>query len=308
MGARTVRGPSHVTALSAASHRVDGMEKAGHRVDIPVDVSADVPSVPPSHVARPRAFRLRVTAAVACATVVLASPAAAQSLRGSPASLSLQNRQAERHDFSFLKGSRDVARFVDAGLLVPLEGGPTYRLEDVSFNVARPEVRLFVERLSSQYKQACGEPLVVTSLTRPLTHQPWNASARSVHPTGMALDLRVPRKAACRKWLESTLLELERRQVLDATFERRPPHYHVAIFPRAYVAYVASLTGRETSAVRASAAGAPATHVVRRGETLWRIAQTYDTTPTAIRRANRLSSTTIRVGQRLVIPTPTHGD
>ncbi|MCC7042848.1 MAG: LysM peptidoglycan-binding domain-containing protein [Acidobacteria bacterium] len=117
----------------------------------------------------------------------------------------------------------------------------------------------------------------------------------------MALDLRVPTQVSCRRWLESTLLALEGRRVLDVTLERNPPHYHVALFPAPYVAYVASVTGRSKSSVVASVRE-PSSHTVKRGETLWRIAQTYDTTPAAIRRANRLTSTSIRPGQRLLIP------
>jgi len=238
-----------------------------------------------------------------------AAPAMAQSLRGSSASLDRQNLQARRHDYSYLARDRDVARFVDAGLLVPVEGGAHYQLTGVAFRVARPEVRLFIERLSADYARTCGTPLVVTSLTRPKTRQPANASARSVHPTGMAVDLRVPAGAACRRWLESRLLALEGRGVLDVTLERSPLHYHVAVFPDPYLAYVATTTGRPAktparAAVATAGRPSPApAHTVGRGDTLWRIAQTYDTTPAAIRRANRLVSSAIRPGQRLVIPT-----
>jgi len=55
------------------------------------------------------------------------------------------------------------------------------------------------------------------------------------------VDLRIPRSAANRRWLERTLLSLEDRIVLDATRERYPAHYHVAVFPREYVKYVAQL-------------------------------------------------------------------
>lgn len=242
----------------------------------------------------------------AALALVAAGPLSAQSLRGSPASLDRQNQQAQRHEYTYLDGHQDVRRFVGAGLLVPIKGGSHYRLNDVSFEFARPEVRLFIERISAQYYRACGAPLVVTSLTRPKEHQPSNASRRSVHPTGMAVDLRVPTQAKCRAWLESTLLALEARNVLDATLERHPVHYHVALFPAEYMAYVRELGGPPPTAA-ASATSRPATvarsaHTVRRGETLWRIAQTYDTTPVAIRRANRLSSSTIRAGQKLVIP------
>lgn len=247
-------------------------------------------------------FLRAVGAALAAAAGVLAAgPASAQSLRGSPASLDRQNQQAVRHEFTYLSRRQDVTRFVDAGILVPLEGSSHYQLTDVSFKVARPEVRLFVERLSVQYYRSCGSPLVVTSLTRPKAYQPSNASVRSVHPTGMALDLRVPTTAACRRWLETTLLHLEAQRVLDVTLERNPPHYHVALFPGPYVAYVAASTGRTKTTVIA-AADQTSSHTVRRGETLWRIAQTHDTTPAAIRRANRLSSASIRPGQRLLIP------
>jgi hypothetical protein len=185
----------------------------------------------------------------------LATSADAQSLRGSRASLDRQNREAREHDFTFLRRPAQLDRFVDAGLLVPLEDDEHYRLDDVSFNVARPEVKLFIERLAAQYGAACGETLVVTSLTRPASRQPANASRRSVHPTGMAVDLRVP-DGSCRRWLESTLLSLERQRVLDVTLERSPLHFHVAVFPDDYLAYVAELTGRSESALLTSVQGA----------------------------------------------------
>src|SRR5690606_12122802 len=74
--------------------------------------------------------------------------------------------------------------------------------------------------------------------TRPLTRQPRNAHRLSVHPAGMAMDLRVPRTSRCRRWLEKALLDLEERQLLDVTRERSPAHYHVALFPDRYLAYV----------------------------------------------------------------------
>src|SRR5690606_29961851 len=97
---------------------------------------------------------------------------------------------------------------------------------------------------------ACGEKMVVTSLTRPINLQPANASEASVHPTGMAVDLRVPRDDKCRRWMETTLLSLEGTGVLDVTREYYPPHYHVAVYTKMYGNYVASLDakgGEQTS-------------------------------------------------------------
>jgi hypothetical protein len=226
--------------------------------------------------------------------------ASAQSLRGSVASLDLQSIQADRHDFTYLPGTVELKRFVDAGILVPVSGNRDYRLKDVSFPFARTEVRLFIERLAGQYRLACGEPLVVTSLTRPLSHQPRNASDRSVHPTGMALDLRRP-QGRCRQWLEDTLLYLEDHAVLEATAERRPPHYHVAVFPSQYAAYVEGAAARAPEPT-------PRFHTVRRGDTLWAIAHRHGVSASVLRRANQLRSTTIHPGQTLRVPVGRPGD
>jgi hypothetical protein len=94
--------------------------------------------------------------------------ASAQSLGGSPASLDRQVAQARAHDFSYLESGSRVRTFVDAGYLVAVRGNRDFELHAVSFPYARREVALFIERLSSQYHSACGEKLVVTSLTRPL--------------------------------------------------------------------------------------------------------------------------------------------
>jgi hypothetical protein len=248
-------------------------------------------------------FQTRCAAAVTVCLLagVLAATAGAQTLRGSRMSMDRQNRQAREHDFTFLRRASQLERFVDAGLLVPIEGGAAYRLHDVSYNVARPEVKLFIERLSAQYLETCGEQLVVTSLTRPTSLHLSNGSPRSVHPTGMAADLRVPATSSCRRFLESTFLALERRRVLEATLERSPLHFHVAVFPNEYLAYVAGLTGRPESTLLASVHGA-ARHTVRRAETLWDIARRYGTTPARIRQANKLRSNTIHPGQTLEIP------
>lgn len=184
------------------------------------------------------------------------SVAEAASLRGSPSSMRLQHGVAVKRDFTFLKTPAQVRALAEKGQLERLAGNGDYRLAGVSFPYARAEVRVFIERLAAQYREATGERLVVTSVTRPTTLQPSNSHRLSVHPTGMAIDLRVPAATRARVWLESALLGLEGRGVLDATRERRPPHYHVAVFPDRYRAYVEALTGSSIAAL-ASAAPAP---------------------------------------------------
>ena len=244
--------------------------------------------------------RLALTAcAVVAALALVTGEASGQSLRGSRASLDRQNLQARGHDFTYLGTAAELQRFVDATLLIPVRGNDDYLLKDVSFPYARPEVKLFVERLSAQFRAACGEPLVVTSLTRPKALQPRNASDRSVHPTGMAVDIRRHNTSSCRSWLEKVLLSLEKSGVLEATLERYPPHYHVAIYPEQYAAYVERITGRSPAAGKFMDV---VTYRVSRKDTLWRIARNHGSTPELIRQANGLSSTTIFPGQLLKVP------
>ena len=247
--------------------------------------------------------------------------AAAQSLRGSSRSLTAQNVQARAHDFTYLRTPAHVRRFVELGYLVPLRGNRDYDIDDeVSFPYARPQVRTFVERLAGQYRRACGEVMVVTSLTRPLNRQPPNASSRSVHPTGMAVDLRRSNHRPCRAWLEDVLLSLEANGVLEATRESRPPHYHIALYPEPYTRYVDALatgTARtaETRVAAATEAGTAAAtkdagvaaagsgpYRVRRGDALWDIARAHGTTIAAIQRSNNLRTSRIYPGQLLTIP------
>lgn len=185
-------------------------------------------------------WRLLLLAAAGVAAFLSPRKAAAQSLRGSRASITRMYRHARAERFSFFETPASVRSAVAARQLVRLVPGSSFRLHDVSFPFVRPATRTFVERLAPQYTAACGDTLVVTSAVRPATRQPANSTARSVHPSGMAVDLRKPESRKCLTWLRSTLLELEKAGVLEATEEFSPPHFHVAVFSTAYKRYVAA--------------------------------------------------------------------
>ncbi|MGZ8455283.1 MAG: DUF5715 family protein [Gemmatirosa sp.] len=181
--------------------------------------------------------------------------ASASALGGSKASMLRQHRMAEQEGLAFLSSEKRVRALVEDGVLEPVMGNADYVvLASVGHKVARPEVRLLIERLAAQYHAATGERLVVTSLVRPIDEQPANAHQLSVHPAGIAMDLRVPAKASSRQWLERTLLGLEQKGLLDVTRERRPPHYHVAVFPAAYRAYAEAVGPVRTVAAATTAA------------------------------------------------------
>jgi hypothetical protein len=186
-----------------------------------------------------------VVAATAVGVAMAAAARPSVTMRGSPASMERQHEVAVARDFTFAETPAAVAELVAEERLVRLAGGADYTLHRVSFPFARPEVKTFVEDLSAEYRKGCGEALVVTSLTRPRSEQPGNAHKLSVHPAGMAVDFRISKSSKCQTWFEKALLTMERKDVLDATRERNPPHYHVAVFPDAYLAYAATLKPAE---------------------------------------------------------------
>jgi hypothetical protein len=248
--------------------------------------------------------------AVLAAALAAAPALGAGSLQPTRAGLVRQSLAARSHDFSYLQNDEQVHAFVRKGLLVPLRSNDDYHVHPGARHaLARPEVKLFVERLSAQYRAACGERLVVTSLLRPKNRQPRNSHPLSVHPTGMALDLRVSGVAKCRRWLESTLIDLETAGVLEAARERRPPHYHVVVFPTPYAKYAqrhgATVGGTVLAAAEAppaTAAAEPSRYRVRSGDSLWSIARRYGTTVASIRQFNGLRSTRLMPGQTIAIP------
>jgi hypothetical protein len=196
--------------------------------------------------------------ALMAVAVVIADPEAIEvevTLRGSPESMERQRAVADHHGLPAAATLDDLERLRAEGHLVDVPGAATYEVASWVFPYAVPEVRRFVERLAERYVEACGEPLVVTSLTRPLSEQPPNAHALSVHPNGMAADFRIPRNPVCREWIEAEFLDLEERGVIDATRERAPPHYHVAVFPEAFARFVAAEAPEDAAAERGARSG-----------------------------------------------------
>jgi len=166
-----------------------------------------------------------------CAGLVLPGVAHAQSLRGSHAKVERAYQFAKRRGLEFNDTRGEIAQGVEDGEYVPLRSGANYRLRGVAVPYARPATRAFLVELAAKYRKACKAPLVVTSAMRPTTLQRTlrNGIEKSVHPTGMAVDLRAP-SGSCRPWLRRELLASAREGTVDATEERHPAHFHVIVF------------------------------------------------------------------------------
>jgi hypothetical protein len=183
---------------------------------------------------------------------VEASPTLEPSLRGSPASMQEQHRVAQRHGLDFYRTREQIEQAVRHGeQLVPLPGDENYEVADfVDPPYIHPVALVFVERLARGYRAACGRRLVVTSAVRAIEEQPWNSHPLSVHPTGIAVDFRIHDEPDCQRFLEARFLELEALDVINGIRERRPPHYHVAVYPEAYLEYVRPELEAEAEALR----------------------------------------------------------
>jgi len=188
-----------------------------------------------------------------------------------------------------------------------------------------PATKRFADSLAAAYHKGCGQRLIVTSGARPIDEQPPNASPKSVHPTGMAVDFHKPAEP-CLTWLRNNLLALEDAHVIEATEEHHPPHFHVAVLrqaPEPHRAVLASATtgapspGMKTnvaagdvaatqvsnrakpSIASASTSNDVTSYRVRAGDNLWTIAQQHNTTVEGLQELNGLKGSRLRVGQQL---------
>jgi len=252
-------------------------------------------------------------------------------LRGSKASVQKMWDFAVDHGLTFYRTPMDIDQAAAAGKLVQLTGDSTYELSrGVGFSYATKEARQFVLAFAPQYRAACGTPLMVTSAARPTSRQPRNANPYSVHPTGIAIDIRRPPAGPCQRWLRGALAQLEDQGLVEATEERHPVHVHVAVLtvpgkvatlpPLANAGTTSSVAATPTppQAVRVSnpvertadaANGevddriSASTYRVREGDTLWEIARRSGVSVRDLARANRRSQrAALRPGVVLRIP------
>lgn len=269
---------------------------------------------------------IRILIGAAAGVAAIAVPlhrSCAQTLRGSPASVDLMYTTAHSRDLAFLGARGDIYDAAKDGDLVMLSVTDDLDLDRVAYPFVLPATKRFADSLAAEYHKGCGQRLIVTSGARPIDEQPPNASPKSVHPTGMAVDFHKPAEP-CLTWLRKNLVALEDAHVIEATEEHHPPHFHVAVLhqsPEPHRAVLASAAGRATPAPKNVAAGdiattqvsnrtkpptAPASssdgvssYRVRAGDNLWTIAQEHNTTVQRLQELNGLKGSRLRVGQQL---------
>jgi LysM repeat protein len=251
-----------------------------------------------------------------------------EALRGSKASVEKMYTFARRHGYPFYLTPSTLDDAIAKGRLVPLPGSDSYEItRGVGFSYSTVEARDFIMQFAPQYLAACGTPLTVTSAARPLSRQPRNANPHSVHPTGIAVDIRRPYPGPCLTWVRRALADLEARGFVEATEERHPVHIHLAVLrapgskftlPDLTNGVVVARQAPPTtmparfsngdvslSPATAAAGAGPRVYQVRPGDTLWDVAQKSGVSVKALAAANdRSPRSVLQPGTVLKLPAP----
>jgi LysM repeat protein len=279
-----------------------------------------------------RARRSAILLAAAAALLAIPPHANAQragrqpeALRGSRASVEKMYDFAQRYRYPFYLTPSTLDDAIAKGRLVPLTGDENYELtRGVGFSYATTEARDFVMQFAPQYLAACGVPLTVTSAARPMSRQPRNANPHSVHPTGIAVDIRRPFPGPCLTWVRTALAQLEARGFVEATEEHHPVHLHIAVLrapgarftlpdltngvrvarqPTTPETTVAAANGDVSLVAATNDWARTRVYLVRDGDTLWDVAQKTGVSVAALARANNRSpKSVLRPGTMLALP------
>ena len=150
-----------------------------------------------------------------------------------------QYEYAQSHGLT-IANSRNFPELVSSGSLQRLEG-PNLRIKSGGVvPYVLPQTKYFILGLAFDYGQAgCGDLVITDALRFSDGNMPSAASSFSVHPRGMAVDVRTNGITEyCKKWLNDYLTVRENRMSVDVTYEQWKtvrgrkvpnPHYHLVV-------------------------------------------------------------------------------
>lgn len=172
------------------------------------------------------------------------------SLRGGEETQKRHNRAATDDDLSRLESRDDLVRFIDAGLLVPIEDTSSYYLDTVGghdakhanlYRHARPWTKRFLDREMAALRDAAGIRAKITSLVRTDAYQEkicraGNGAAicgdawweQSLHLTGATVDVsKLGMSCEALTWMRKRLIRLQEQGLVAAIEERGAFHVFV---------------------------------------------------------------------------------
>ncbi|MDP3985580.1 MAG: DUF5715 family protein [bacterium] len=189
---------------------------------------------------------------VALCAFVVSSPALAQVSLNAYADRGLEREgeAVKRFNLTRLTDQEMLKRLISQGHLVEVpKRGKGFTLGSIGghasrnrhlYRYVRTYTKRFIVRFSEQYAARFGRSYRIGSLVRTCKYQEriarrnGNAAAcaDTSHTTGATVDLNWRTMTpAGRKWAESVLLDLEARNLIQATKEHGQPVYHVMVYP-----------------------------------------------------------------------------
>lgn len=178
----------------------------------------------------------------------LVSSVFAASLKGSPESMALQNREADREDLSRLtEGQLEI--FKKNGSLVPLLVGSGIVIDPrlpERYRWCRPCTRDYLVDLKKDFKHEFERPFQINSAVRSIEYQKGltkrNGNAASASPglhqsshlTGATVDIaKIGLSGKQLQWMQNRLLADEKKGLVEATEEHHQAVFHVMVFQTA---------------------------------------------------------------------------
>ena len=190
--------------------------------------------------------------------VLFSLPGWAASLRATTEAQGIQNAKADADHLSRMEDDQMTERWRRLQLIEPVSPKTgSYYIHEIpsSGRFLRPWAKLFLTRLSAQYRKRFGKPLRITSLLRTADHQRQlarrNGNAaqptgpkRSAHLTGASIDIsKKGMSGAERAWIREVLTHVRDKGHIFAIEEFQQPNFHILVY-RSYQQYVAELTAK----------------------------------------------------------------
>src|SRR4051812_23051719 len=101
--------------------------------------------------------KILVALGLALGTTAMADTAAAQTLRGSPASVDLMYTRAITRDLQFLHTTADIYNAARSGALKLISITNDLELDKATFPFVLPNTLRFADSLAAEYHAGCGE-------------------------------------------------------------------------------------------------------------------------------------------------------
>ncbi|MBA3733416.1 hypothetical protein H0W91_03525 [Patescibacteria group bacterium] len=165
-------------------------------------------------------------------------------LRGSKAVAKKQNSQANKERLTRIEDAKQLKRFVESRILVPLPNSLAVRVAPAlgeQYRYCRPWTRKFLEDLGVAHLLRFHRPIQVNSAVRTLERQkvlrrtngnaaPLTGETASSHPTASTVDIAKSDSSVEKEWMRDYLQQQRDKGKIAVAEEFQQPVFHVMVF------------------------------------------------------------------------------